>query len=232
MGQVEWTVVDLRGTVKTIRVTAYYVPDAPIRILSPRQWFRCHGGGSLSMDAAELKLVCPDETELVFPFQGNNLPLMMPTEHKESTNIMTARECRRFPFEAPVYRDDPTYLNCASDKNKNLSQSQRKLLLWHAKCGHVNMQWLRNISRWRTNEGVVEQGPLPAKHKEFTNGKCANLKCAVCQMAKQHRRSPVGEDHARRQQNGNLRREARPTQREMLLCQGNLKPGDRVSIDH
>ena len=45
VGWVEWEIRDAYGQVALIRVRAYYVPDATIRIFSPQAYFRNHQKG-------------------------------------------------------------------------------------------------------------------------------------------------------------------------------------------
>ncbi|CAJ1963921.1 unnamed protein product [Cylindrotheca closterium] len=77
-GTVEWTVRDVYGSVRRIRTTAYLVPSAQIRLFSPQCYFQeIKGAGSLLMNHRKVILTLADESELEFPFQSNNIPMML-----------------------------------------------------------------------------------------------------------------------------------------------------------
>lgn len=221
VGQVKWKVRDLNGTTKTILVSAYYVPDTQIRLLSPQSYFQEHGKGHVSFDGFQVKMLLPDGDTLTFPYQAaNNLPMMLTANRlvDEAAHIISEEE------DEFLSEDMSVFLNVAHENNANLTRAEKKLLLWHAKTGHANMKWLLNLSKWKKKEGHLEMGPLPAKQDEFKS--CDRPKCAVCQLSKQHRRSPRSD--AATQQPSSKKGKQR---KEKELMIGDLKPGDKVSVD-
>ncbi|CAJ1961247.1 unnamed protein product [Cylindrotheca closterium] len=221
IGEVEWKIRDMHGTIKSIRVSAYYVPDTNIRLLSPQSYFQEHGKGEVCFDSFQVKMTLPDGDTLFFPYQaGNNLPMMLTANRlvDEAAHIITDEEEEFLPEDMSVF------LNVAHENNANLTKAEKKLLLWHAKTGHANMNWLLKLCKWTKTEGHPVMGPLPAKKDEFKS--CKSPKCAVCQLAKQRRRSPRSD--AAQQQPGSKTGKQRK-EKEMMV--DNLKPGDKVSID-
>ena len=73
-GVVAWTVYDMFGVVRTIKVTAQYVPDASIRLFSPQQYFQERQAGSLFMNHSCATLKLADGSSLYFPYSHANLP--------------------------------------------------------------------------------------------------------------------------------------------------------------
>jgi len=136
----------LHGTTKMIRVSAYYVPDTQIRLLSPQPYFQEHGKGHVSFDRFQVKMTLPDGDTLFLPYQaGDNLPMMLTANRlvEEAAHIITDKEDELLPEDMSVF------LNVAHENNANLPRAEKKLLLWHAKTGHANMKWLLKLSKWK-----------------------------------------------------------------------------------
>jgi hypothetical protein len=55
-GEVDWKIQDVFGTVRSIKTTAYYVPEASVRLFSPQISFLKWKHGSYLMDHAGTKL--------------------------------------------------------------------------------------------------------------------------------------------------------------------------------
>ena len=78
-GTVEWTIYDVNGVIKTVRVRAYYVPSATIRLFSPQVYFHENKGkGKLEINATTALLHLPEGGQLEFPINcHSSLPLML-----------------------------------------------------------------------------------------------------------------------------------------------------------
>ena len=69
------------GVKRVIRTEAYYVPDATIRLFSPKCYFWDQGKGRCIIDGKCVQLELQDSTTLEFPYNaGNNLPMMLADE--------------------------------------------------------------------------------------------------------------------------------------------------------
>jgi hypothetical protein len=81
-GEVDWKIQDVFATVRSIRTTVYYVPEASVRLFSPQIYFLKWKHGSYNMDHAGIRLTLKDGTSLTFPYNsGSSLPLMLTTKH-------------------------------------------------------------------------------------------------------------------------------------------------------
>jgi hypothetical protein len=127
VGRVRWTVCDLFGVVRNIETTAYYVPEATIRLFSPQSYFQENDSGKCIVTAKKSVLILADETELEFPHNpGSNLPLMLLAEKDRGFVGVT--------YEDAVALGDSSLLNgmflsVADETNQNLTGSSRELLL-------------------------------------------------------------------------------------------------------
>jgi hypothetical protein len=78
---VNWLVRDMFGNKMKIRTTAYYVPEASIRLFSPQTYFKENKAGSLHITHNRTSLTLKEGSRLDFPYQENNLRLMLIDEH-------------------------------------------------------------------------------------------------------------------------------------------------------
>ena len=119
--------------------------------------------------------------------------------------------------------DFSTFL--ADIENPNLSPSQKELLVWHWKLGHVNMPRLQKLmhpakpvdslaSRQNLSPPVVIQTKRSRTHR------CDVPKCQACIYAKMGKRSA-----------GASCVEARD-EKVLALSRDKVRPGDAVSMDH
>jgi Reverse transcriptase (RNA-dependent DNA polymerase) len=209
-GTVEWTVQDYWNVVRVIRTTAYYVPAISIRLFSPQAYFQENGEkGQCTFRGRTTTLELPDGSRLEFPYNSaSNLPNMLLDPHPV---VAGAQYCdATFLAHTPSYQ---TLMSVTEQTNQNLRPSQRELLLLHHKLGHAGFQWcqkLCQVPRDPTKEQIITP-----KTQHVTT--CEAPLCTACQLAKQNRRTPD--------------RRATGHPEPMLIRQGNLSPGDCVSID-
>ena len=112
-------------------------------------------------------------------------------------------------------------MNTDEKSNRNLTKSQKELLLWHQKCGHADMERLKKLAVWRPGaNGVKVPGKLPVS-KDSGVSSVASPMCVASQMAKQHHRTP----------NTDRPQGRKDPHDEMVIRRDNLIPGDKVSID-
>jgi hypothetical protein len=69
------------GNKRKIRTTAYYVPEASIGLFSPQTYFKEKKAGSLLITHDRTTLTLKDGSRMDFPYQENNLPLMLMDDH-------------------------------------------------------------------------------------------------------------------------------------------------------
>jgi hypothetical protein len=80
-GTVNWMVRDMFGNKRKISTTAYCIPEASICLFSPHTYFKEKMAGSLQITHDLTTLTLKDGSQLDFPYQDNNLPLMLTDEH-------------------------------------------------------------------------------------------------------------------------------------------------------
>jgi Reverse transcriptase (RNA-dependent DNA polymerase) len=212
-GTVEWLIRDYWNVVRSVRTTAYYVPDINIRLFCPQAYFQEHeSAGRLICDAQWAKLEVSDGTVLEFPFQQHcNLPFMLLDEaFQAGAHISDVA----FLAEPSNYG---TLMSVTEATNRNLQPSQRELLLLHQKLGHAGFQWCQRLCQ-QPREPALQQIIVPKIQGVST---CVPPMCAACQMAKQSRRYPER----------NKDRSSSGSPNEMAIRQGDLRPGDCVSMD-
>jgi len=147
------------------------------------------------------------------------------------------------------------------DSNTNLSASQKEFLRWHERLSHASfnriIMLMRTVSWLKTDhDGVaLHRGPfIPCEHRLVTVRDIRSLRCVACLEAKAHIRSPPSQrrtgtqfrqaamDLARNQRllsddefrqllkDFTARIEGRAP--PLVLKRDDLKPGDRISMDH
>ena len=103
-------------------------------------------------------------------------------------------------------------MNVSDETNQNLTKPQKELLLWHQRLCHADMQRVQNLMR-------EPQDPLKRKilePQQQSASSCDRPLCTACQLSKQGRQTPDSSF-------------ALPP--AMDIRQGDLKPGECVSID-
>jgi hypothetical protein len=214
-GKVAWTIVDVFGVIRTIRATAYYVPDATIRLFSPQTYFQEHNAGSCTIEARRTSLTLADGSTMEFPYQSNNnLPMMLPA--KPLHVGLTYEDCTFFGNQDFIQ----SHLSVADEANQNLTSSQRELLLWHWRLCHAHWKWVQKLfaTRRPSREAPDEDTSpiLVAKTPKVSS--CPAPLCAACQLGKQTRTTP---------DQGVTR--GQPPQ--MAIRKEDLEPGMKVSCD-
>jgi transposase InsO family protein len=215
VGTIRWSIFDQAGVHCTFETTAYLIPSAGIRLFSPQVYFQENKGGELRMRWNETTLEMANGTILSFPFnEGNNLPMMLP-----STLCKLHEKVFCFDLEA-----ESLGISVSDETNQNITASQKELLGWHWKLGHIGFQWLQRLMRPRypTTAGHRDDTGLlrPVLETRNSNARsCAHPQCAACHLGRQKRRN-TGTSTTTHQH------------KEMTLKREHLRPGDCFSLDH
>jgi len=137
IGKVKWCICDSKWTSTSIETTAYFIPQADIRLFSPQAYFNENKSGSFVMDSTGRVLTLPNQLSLYFDYhKGNNLRMAtsVPSD-------MVAAVC--MAFDAFTSQDVSSSL--VEEHNQNLSQAQKELLQWHWKLGHCGFQQIQTL---------------------------------------------------------------------------------------
>jgi hypothetical protein len=185
VGTVEWKVQDLFGAVCSVKIDAYYVPDAGVRLFSPQVYFQKHSHGSYTVDHENKILELIVGITLHFPYQdGSNLPLMLTAAHFKSQGKFVRLTFQDAEFLGK-HDELSAFINVADETNQNMTASQRGLLYWHQRLGHADMAQIQVLLAEPRNKD--EKGILTPQNKKSSS--CAKPLCTACQLAKQTRRT-------------------------------------------
>jgi hypothetical protein len=85
-----------------------------------------------------------------------------------------------------------------SSTNRNLSASQKELLLWHQHLSHANVTWIQTLMRDRKwlvdfidEKSALHTGPFLHSSTQAKTCNPKGLKCATCLCAKAHSRALI-----------------------------------------
>jgi hypothetical protein len=125
-------------------------------------------------------------------------------------------------YEFSPFLHNSMFHECVtSDANRNLSNAQKEVLLWHAKlnCSMAKVQYLMTGHSREDASGQSTWYPPVIHPKHASAASCSKPMCATCEMAKAKVKKPKSvKQHVVKEQ-------------EHLMSKGNYKPGDFVSMD-
>ena len=203
---VMWLVLYTPGQLCALKVPAYYVLQARVQLLSTTSLLQSYQGESISMEAHQLTLSGvegPRDSNSVVAQVNPTNNLLMTTAYSYS-NIGSAPKTLN------------AIISTVSSANMNLSEAQKKLVGWHNKLGHISHKRIQSLMR----SGTLAHSQA-THHLHNVACKLTKLhKCASCQFGKQKRRPTPG------------KRSSVVQDREGVLRQDHLAPGQRVSVDH
>jgi hypothetical protein len=215
IGKVRWKIRDQIGQIAIVETTAYFIPDAQVRLFSPQLYFIEEQDGRLVLDKDGVTLETAHEgTRLSFPInERNNLPIALPVP-------LDSGFCTFCATSAEVL------LNATAETNQNLTAPQKELLGWHQKFGHAGWKWIQSL--------MSPRSPRYKTHRESADG----IRRTVIQTINQSTRTCASQDllctacklaRGKRRPDGVTRTAIRA--HEMALRRGDLAPGDCVSLD-
>jgi hypothetical protein len=144
----------------------------------------------------------------VFPNSSERLFFKLDTaKHRLPTAFLSGEEDveEEWAFQASVI----------SPKNQNLTRAQVELLKYHFRFGHFHLGWIQRLMRPRNQDE-----PPIINARQVGSSSCKLPLCSACQLGKQTKR-PTGA--AIRRNN---------PERQGVLKNQDLKPGDCISVDH
>lgn len=148
-GIVRFEVLDSTGVLRILEVPAIHVPDAAARLFSP-QWFSQHH---------------PTRTQTIFGV-NNSIQFL-----DDGFFVPLSLDLR---CNLPVLRFRLPSKMKACSSTSNLSCSQRLLLLWHNKLGHIDFRILQSLAGSHGIPSEIKSCPIPI--------------CPSCINGKQHKR--------------------------------------------
>jgi GAG-pre-integrase domain len=201
-GVVKWLVPADDGSLWPLIFRAYYAPKANLRLLSIQHYMQ----------------TCKQSG----PFHADVTADRIVLSWKTGPSLTVPYHPRNnlpigYGYKATTVNSQENSLHlCVSDEaNQNLHEAQKELLRWHFRLGHLNFDSIRLLLR----SGVLASSEgEKALHRAAA--KCELPQCASCQFGKAKRRpTPSSTTTVNSSNDG-------------VLKQGNLLPGQQVSVDH
>jgi transposase InsO family protein len=205
-GHVMWAVPDSSGQLRAIKVPAYYVPQARVRLLSTTSLLQSYPGEKIEIEAHQMTLSGEEGTQ----GRGSVIARVNPVNNLPTTTAYNYSDARAAPEALNAL------ITTVSNDNLNLSEAQKELVRWHNKLGHIGYKRVQSLMRSGTlahSEATRRLHTAACKLTELP-------KCAACQFGKQKRRPTPGKTSS-------IVRD-----RAGVLSQDHLSPGQRVSVDH
>ena len=172
VGQVSWSFPDAHGGIRTLKIPAYYVPKANVRLLSTNSLLQAY----------------PTETIQHFP---NKLTLSGDKEN--NTRAIEISVDPRSNLHIGIAHDRNTnmgnaYTTTTSLHNDNLSAAEKELLRWHCRLGHLNGKKIQFLMQ----SGVLAHSDAARRLQTSASRLTSCPMCAACQYGKQKRTATPG----------------------------------------
>lgn len=228
IGHVAWTFIDETGMLRTLKLPAYYVPSADVRLLSTTSLLQAYPNESIQMTEGYLRLSgCKESATnsiLVGIHPRSNLHVSYAYVYgKEESSAES--ECKSsseqehrwtYHSKSPEHKAHAHNFTTTSEANHNLSPAAKELLKWHYRLAHLDFKKVQFLLR----TGVLAHTESARRIQAAASKLTSFPMCAACQFGKQRRKPAPGK----------LSRKVRD--REGVLKQDNLFPGQKVSVDH
>ncbi len=216
---------DVNGDLVQVELLGYHILNADFCLLSPHVLLKTIGGHTLQT-VNGIDVVLDNDNNFGATFCPHSNLLMIPLALYNNT-----KQCfwnTAFGFSVDSFGDINTIKNILYQANTNLSLSQKELLLWLQCLSHATVKWIQAMMQDRkwlpSNDGnytALHLGPFIPTKIGIRAHSCttSTLQCAACLYAKASTRSPT-----------NLA--PRPSQKNNILKQNHLQPGDCLSTNH
>ena len=206
-GEVTWAIHDTDGNLRMIKVPAFYVPGIKVRLLSTTSLLQTYQNETIKVESHRLTF-CGIKGD---PSRGAVIALVNPQNNLPTSGAFNAND----PFKAADALIST--ISEVHDANHNLSESEKELLRWHYRLGHIGFKKIQFLLR----TGVLSHTESSRRLHQAACKIVNYPKCAACQYGKQHRRPIPGTTPS-----------SVVRDRVHALKSDNLHPGQRVSVDH
>ena len=205
-GEVLWSMHDSNGTLRHLKLPAYHIPQSKARLISTNALLRTYDGERITVDKRSMTLS---------GVQGDNARRPIVAFNNPTTSLPTTQAYQHNSTDIPAQALCHN-VNTVNSNNINLTESQKELLRWHQRLGHLAFKKIQHLMR----TGVLSHTE-GTRHLHTAASKLTEVpKCAACLFGKQTvRTSPGSQTSIVRDRAGVLRAE-------------NLLPGSAVSVDH
>ena len=205
-GQVLWSMHDVNGILRHLKLTAYHLPSCKARLISTNSLLEEYEGESVVIDKTSLTLSgVQDDKSRAAIIAFNNPITRLPTTTAYRFNDAS------YPEAALCHT-----VNTVHESNLNLNEAQKELLRWHQRLGHLAFRKIQHLLR----TGVLSHTEGTRSLHTAASKIVIMPKCAACLFGKQTVRPSPG------------RTTAVVRDRAGILRAGNLFPGSEISVDH
>ena len=205
-GTVLWSVHDERGMLRHLKLKAYHIPTSTTRLLSTSSLLNTYKDETITVDARTLTLS---------GLKGDQSRTKVTVYNDPNTRLPTTVAYRY----NDVVELNPALINIVStvnSENHNLIESEKELLRWHYRLGHLSFKKIQHLMR----TGVLSNTESGRSLHTAASKIVQPPKCAACLFGKQVLRS----------------NQAKTTtvvkDRAGVLRENNILPGAEVSVDH
>ena len=205
-GTVLWSVHDARGMLRHLKLKAYHIPTSTTRLLSTSSLLNTYKEETITVDSKSLTLSgingdCSRTKVTAYNHPNTRLPTTIGYKYNDVVEL------------------NPALVNIVSTvntENHNLVESEKELLRWHYRLGHLSFKKIQHLMR----TGVLSNTEAGRSLHTAASKIVHPPKCAACLFGKQT---------------------VRPTKaktttvvkdRAGVLKEGNILPGAEVSVDH
>ena len=205
-GKVLWSIHDANGMLRQFKLEAYHVPSAKIRLISTSTLLNTYQGEHLTVSATALELSGIPGDATRSPVIAYNNPI---------NRLPTTTVYRYDDTDLPAIHLNET-ISTVHQSNLNLSESEKELLRWHQRLGHLSFKKIQHLMR----TGVLSHTEGTRALHTAASKLRSPPKCAACLFGKQTTRHSPGT------------KTSVISDRSGILRAGNLFPGSEVSVDH
>ena len=220
-GFVVWLVKDVNNRYRTMKLPCAYIPKSQVRLLST---------SVLGTQLQGEEFVIRGDQATLSGVPSDILRGEVRIDKDVHSNLLVSRGCLNSSIDSHInfFADIPSLIDTTnnsvfpammtpsvSDINLNLSDAQKELLRWHQRLGHISFAKVQHLLQ----SGALAKSES-ARRLHRAASQCVIPKCSACLYAKQRRRpAPTG-------------RTIKVSDRDGILRQGNLLPGQEISVDH
>ena len=173
-GHVLWSVLDKQGRLRHLKLPAYFVPNAPTRLLSTTVLLQTYHEENIHVTATSMCLLGKAGDPTKGAVEANVSPL----------NNLPTTVCYRYDGVTTGSANLAEAINEVHQDNLNLSEPEKELLRWHYRLGHVSLRVVQFLFRMGVLSASTRSKKLHTAASKITHPP----KCAACQFGKQHSR--------------------------------------------
>ena len=206
IGLVQWSVHAENGQLRHFNLPTLLVPKCKMRLLSTSVLLRTYPGEVITQHSSFMRLSGLDG-------DPKRPSVLVPLDQKNG--LLQSRGYRKEHIETAVASLSET-ISTVHSSNFNLTESEKELLKWHHRLGHLSFRRIQSLLRSGTfahtdSARTLHRSVYRIRHPP---------KCAACLYGKQSAR-PIPRNRSTRVQDVGG-----------ALLDGHLFPGQQTSIDH